>query len=59
MLHLLEAIVITAVIVFIISSFVAYFYKEINKISKIFDSYFNFVKVFQEEIKNQRNFYNL
>ena len=46
MLHLLEAIVITAVIVFIISSFVAYFYKEINKISKIFDSYFNFVKVF-------------
>ena len=43
MLYLLEAIVITAIIVFIVSSFVAYFYKEINKIFKIFDSYFNFV----------------
>ena len=44
MLCLLEAIVISAFIVFIVSSFVAYFYEEINKISEIFDSYFEFVK---------------
>lgn len=43
MLYLLEAIVISAVIVLVVSSFVAYFYKEINKISEIFDSYFKFV----------------
>lgn len=43
MLCLLEAIVITVIIVFIVSSFVAYFYEEINKIFKIFDSYFEFI----------------
>lgn len=51
MLCLLEAIVITAVIVFIVSSFVAYFYEEINKISEIFESYLNFVRSLRKKKK--------